>query len=380
MKVSVQQIRSQCANDIRKRDLELQRLKQHLTERQRGKRDGFGINVIHITPAPRQTQDSKIIQGGEGIDDPGYSLDQETTEFLTRLCQELSNENDAMIAMVKSAIQTLRSLQGLPDVSIIDESKDSSNDGSIEPNSSMRPPEAQYERLSHELAEVLEHLEELLTNPSFVSLEEVEIRDNEIFRLREGWEKMEVRWKQAVKMMDAWQMKMAGKDLFNDNERQTNTEQDSMVGEAKESSHCTNEKDSAISISEDQLHAERVDETVEPPKQPLAQPPKQIRAVKKSPDNFRHESSKTPPEENTENQNPVKSSLKPATTKRNDPKVLKQGKAAVKQVRIKDREATVKDKRRDSKKRSISSRRGKENSKRRRSSLSLDESDIKDES
>jgi hypothetical protein len=56
---------------------------------------------------------------------------------------------------------------------------------------------------------VLEHLRTLLTNPSFVPLEEVEVRDEEIKRLREGWEKMETRWKQAVTLMDGWHKRIA---------------------------------------------------------------------------------------------------------------------------------------------------------------------------
>jgi hypothetical protein len=56
---------------------------------------------------------------------------------------------------------------------------------------------------------VLEHLRTLLTNPSFVPLEEVEVRDEEIKSLRESWEKMENRWKQAVSMMDGWQRRLA---------------------------------------------------------------------------------------------------------------------------------------------------------------------------
>jgi hypothetical protein len=59
---------------------------------------------------------------------------------------------------------------------------------------------------------VLDHLRTLLTNPSFVPLEEVEIRDEEIKRLRESWEKMENRWKLAVTMMDGWQRRLASGD------------------------------------------------------------------------------------------------------------------------------------------------------------------------
>jgi hypothetical protein len=58
--------------------------------------------------------------------------------------------------------------------------------------------------IAREMDFVLDQLRTLLTNPSFVPLEEVEIRDEEISRLRQGWEEMEVRWRQAVSMMDSW--------------------------------------------------------------------------------------------------------------------------------------------------------------------------------
>ncbi|PBP20379.1 NIMA interactive protein [Diplocarpon rosae] len=37
----------------------------------------------------------------------------------------------------------------------------------------------------------------------------VEVREEEILRLREGWERMECRWKDAVSMMDGWRKRMA---------------------------------------------------------------------------------------------------------------------------------------------------------------------------
>ena len=70
----------------------------------------------------------------------------------------------------------------------------------------MAPPS--YEELATNTDEVLEHLRGLLTNPSFVPLEEVEVREDEIIRLREGWEKMTARWKEAVAMMDGWRKRM----------------------------------------------------------------------------------------------------------------------------------------------------------------------------
>lgn len=51
-------------------------------------------------------------------------------------------------------------------------------------------------------------LRKILTNPNFVSVDEVEIRDDEIVRLRQGWEHMEKRWVDVLTMMDGWRRRM----------------------------------------------------------------------------------------------------------------------------------------------------------------------------
>ncbi|KAL2831315.1 Afadin and alpha-actinin-binding-domain-containing protein [Aspergillus pseudoustus] len=215
MKTTVQQVRSQCANDIRKRDLELQKLKAHLADRQRGKRDGLGVTTININPAASQSSRARYLSGGEGVHDPGYSLKQETNEFLTQLAQTLSDENDSLILLARNTVNTLKELQGLSSDDTGAENGYSHGSASTGPQRSTQGGPAvaslpaSCEELSGEMDQVLEHLRTLLTNPSFVPLEEVEVRDDEIKRLREGWEKMESRWRQAVTMMDGWHKRIA---------------------------------------------------------------------------------------------------------------------------------------------------------------------------
>ena len=207
LKGTVAQIRGQCATDIRRRDGEIQRLKRHL-EGRRG-RDGNGgqVGVVVVTPGTSKGPQGK--RNGEteaDLESPAYSLKQETTEFLTQLSQGLSDENDALIGLVRGTLATLRSLQGLPE-----SGQGLEIDGNLEeiegPNGIMGAPPS-YEALATSTDEVLEHLRGLLTNPSFVPLEEVEIREEEIQRLREGWEKMAARWKEAVALMDGWKRRM----------------------------------------------------------------------------------------------------------------------------------------------------------------------------
>ncbi|KAF7622523.1 hypothetical protein AFLA_009059 [Aspergillus flavus NRRL3357] len=210
MKTTIQQVRAQCANDIRKRDLEMQRLKSHLAERQRGKREGLGVTTININPAVDRSSKSKLLSGGDNVNDPGYSLKQETNDFLTELCQNLSDENDSLIMLARNTVQTLKYLQGLPQS---EDNEEYSNGASVGIQKSSQGPvttlPASCEELSNQMDRVLDHLRTLLTNPSFVPLEEVEVRDEEIGRLRESWEKMESRWKQAVTMMDGWHRRIA---------------------------------------------------------------------------------------------------------------------------------------------------------------------------
>ena len=209
LKGTVAQIRGQCANDIRKRDGEIKRLKRHL-EGRRGRDGASGqVGVVVISQgAPRSHQQSRgALDECTNVASPDYSLKQETTDFLTRLSQGLSDENDALIGLVRNTLGTLRSLQGLPPDAMNSGSQNATqNQGEPVNVTIMAPPS--YEELATDTDEVLEHLRGLLTNPSFVPLEEVEIRDDEILKLREGWERMSARWKEAVSMMDGWRKRM----------------------------------------------------------------------------------------------------------------------------------------------------------------------------
>ena len=196
----LQQVRTQCANDVRKRDIQIQRLKTHLTTQQRGTRPASTASTITITPGVIGTAtnfgNSKIADRDLDLDSPDYMLKQETTEFLTTLCQNLSNENDNLLSLVRSTLNTLRSLQGQP-----------AHEEALP--ESARLLTSPYDTLSTSTEKALSSLQTLLTNPSFVPIDEVEVREEEIVRLREGWEKMEAKWREAVSMMDHWRKKIS---------------------------------------------------------------------------------------------------------------------------------------------------------------------------
>ncbi|KAH8692378.1 Afadin and alpha-actinin-binding-domain-containing protein [Talaromyces proteolyticus] len=259
MKTTVQQVRAQCANDIRKRDTELQKLKSHLNERQRGKREGLGVTTININ---RTTERAPKFE--PDINNPGYSLKQETTEFLTQLCQNLSDENDTLINLSRTTIQTLKELQGLPESASTDgDASDMGGSWSYNQGGAVNSNPTNVMDLSAEMDTVLVHLGNLLTNPSFVPLEEVEMRDEEITRLREGWERMQLRWKQAVAMMDGWHKRISdGGDSIDLDELRKGMSLDSGLGRslalssANGNDSYTHDNENGLKEMEDEIEEE----------------------------------------------------------------------------------------------------------------------------
>lgn len=195
MRILVSQTRAQCANEVRKRERIIEGLKKHVGEggRARGSGKAVGVAVINVIAG---------VGGEEGLsravapDESGYDLRMETNEFLTELAKGLSEENENLGGLVRRTVDTLTTISGWE--------RQNEQEGGM-----VVQMDTNYENLAADVDGVIEHLRMLLTNPSFVPLEEVEVREDEIIRLREGWEKMEGRWREAVQMMDGWRKRMA---------------------------------------------------------------------------------------------------------------------------------------------------------------------------
>ncbi|OSS52592.1 hypothetical protein B5807_02016 [Epicoccum nigrum] len=220
LKTTVDQVRTSCTNDVRKRDIQIQRLKSHLTTQQRGNKTGLVGASITINPGVTGLGGSISALRTEepDLEDPAYSLKQETTEFLTQLSQSLSDENDSLVALVRSTLVTLRELQGMPDMTAQEEADGLSVVGEEDEDGRegmMHALPTSYEALASETDTVLDNLKNLLTNPNFVSVDEVESREEEIHRLRAGWEKMEARLRESFKLMDSWRKRMTKGDTIN---------------------------------------------------------------------------------------------------------------------------------------------------------------------
>lgn len=222
LKTTVDQVRTTCTNDVRKRDREIVRLKSHLTSQQRGNKTGLVGASITINPGTMGLggATSSVREDAPNVDDPEYSLKQETTEFLTHLSQSLSDENDSLIGLVRSTLLTLKELQGMSEQNARADSEEGSEFGDNDDDEEgtrqgmLHTLPTNYEALADDMDTVLDNLKNLLTNPNFVSVEEVELREEEIHRLRAGWEKMEARLRESFMLMDSWRKRMTNGDTI----------------------------------------------------------------------------------------------------------------------------------------------------------------------
>ncbi|RYP68569.1 hypothetical protein DL769_005488 [Monosporascus sp. CRB-8-3] len=204
----VAQTRAACATEVRRRDRQIEGLKRAVVEAGRVRGSGSGRhngNVTTITISGEVGGEDEALPPGATADE-AYDLRMETNEFLTRLAGSLSEENEGLRALVRRAVEGLREMSGLEGAA----GKGGGGDGTADAaaTTQQQPQQRSAEELAAELDAVLDHLRTILTNPSFVPIEEVEVRDDEIQRLRAGFERLETRWKDAVVLIDGWRRRM----------------------------------------------------------------------------------------------------------------------------------------------------------------------------
>ncbi|KAF4124240.1 Afadin- and alpha -actinin-Binding [Geosmithia morbida] len=195
-KTLVAQARATCANDVRRRDRQIDTLKKQLGEagRARGARTNPAITTISVTGDFGGSEKGGPPTAHGSLSGDDYSLRSETNAFLAKLVQDLSQENEAILVAMHHTIDELRQMSGW-------EREAGEGDSVVKQPS--------WQEMAVELDTVLDHMKNILTNPSFVPIEEVEMREEEINRLKEGWIKMENRWREAVHLIDGWRKRMA---------------------------------------------------------------------------------------------------------------------------------------------------------------------------
>lgn len=196
LKVQLQQVRTQSANDLRKRDVQIGKLKDRLLDARRNPKasNTIIINGIAAGYNPTIPDNTEQLSGCQPD-----CLAQDTADALTEISQTLADENDNLVSIANHAINTIGALLGKEDDSLCVPGLDRTfNDEFL-----VSTPRS-FDTLSDKLTNLLEGLRDLINQPNYVAIEELEARDSEIERLKTKNAVIEEEWKKAIGLIDQW--------------------------------------------------------------------------------------------------------------------------------------------------------------------------------
>lgn len=207
LKSVLSQVKSTQVTELRKRDVMLQKMKERLADGAgRGGRDKQ--STITIVPNPAGISGRGLGESLGGKEEKETVLADDTAGFLAKLSQDLADENDILLSLLRGTLADLRAVQGLPDLppTVLDSPLDPGDENPV------AAPPTSHDRLAAEMEIAMENLQEMLNQPDYVPLEELQERDEEIEKLRTRNEVLEVEWKKACAIVDGWneRLRLAG--------------------------------------------------------------------------------------------------------------------------------------------------------------------------
>lgn len=215
LKSTLDQVRAKCISDVRKRDVELEKLKHHLNSLNRGKKEPALAGTKGTVSSMQQRSASQPVSSQQDPNATGWCLENENNEFLAAVVNETSTENVALRKIVEDSMRYLKVLSGMEEEPVKPKEVVAIGiPGQYRDRSASNVPESliPVQQLATTMSDVLAHVQTVLRDPSFVPIEEVQSRDEEIVKLKEGWEKMADRWKEAVSMMTQWRQNVMNED------------------------------------------------------------------------------------------------------------------------------------------------------------------------
>ncbi|KAK9389644.1 Afadin and alpha-actinin-binding-domain-containing protein [Lipomyces mesembrius] len=201
-KTLLQQIRAQDANERRKRDQQILRMKEKAGfEIRRAKSISSTTGKFNNSSwsSERYMASSQSMRTFSEHPDSGSLFREQASNIIPNVIQELTHENARMIALIRETTLTLNVFTG--EKSVNDEEFDNV----------LQYLPSTFPELSIEINNSLEALREILHEPRYVSIEEVHHREQEIERLKKQLDSMTTNWKDAIQTMDEWNQYMDGK-------------------------------------------------------------------------------------------------------------------------------------------------------------------------
>ncbi|KAK9241262.1 Afadin and alpha-actinin-binding-domain-containing protein [Lipomyces kononenkoae] len=197
-----QQIRAQEANERRKRDQQILRMKEKAGfEIRKAKSVSTATGKLSNSSwsSDKYMGSSQSMRAFSEHPDSGSLFREQASNVMPDVIQELTDENARLVALIRETALTLNLFTGEKSV------EDNEFDSVLQYLPSTFP------ELSIEINNSLEAMRDILHEPKYVAIEDLHQREQEIERLKKQLDTMTTNWKDAIQTMDEWNQYMDGK-------------------------------------------------------------------------------------------------------------------------------------------------------------------------
>ncbi|KAK9476012.1 Afadin and alpha-actinin-binding-domain-containing protein [Lipomyces japonicus] len=204
-KTMLQQIRAQDATERRKRDQQILRMKEKAgfdVRRSKPASMASGKLLISSWSSELAASISTFSENSGSV----AAFKEQFSNVIPEAIEDLHKENSNLMALIRETALTLNIFTG-------EKSANDTNFASV-----LQYMPTSFSELSIEINNSLVLLKEMLNDPRYVSIEEIQARDQMIVRLKKELDVMTSNWKDAIQTMDEWNTYMDIKDGRKPNE------------------------------------------------------------------------------------------------------------------------------------------------------------------
>jgi hypothetical protein len=197
LKSLIKQIRQQFANELRRRDVQIAKLKERLQDTSRRTRTLTGVSGT--LSKSYNSYSTTALNPHDGESEASAAISSE----LSAMNNALVAENNALLVMLHQIRDSISSVTDENRTAIISERTASYNDQPRDVSEVLTRCQSTQE-LNEEVSDCISYITQALHSPNYVSVTELKDKENEIQRLKDQLLDANTNWQKALSTMEQW--------------------------------------------------------------------------------------------------------------------------------------------------------------------------------
>lgn len=208
LKNIVKQHRQQFANELRRRDMQIGKLKERLQDTTRRTKTLSGVSgtLSKSYNSYSTTALSSVVENNESTD----SIDSVSSE-LASMNNSLVAENNALLVMLHEIRDSLSFVTDETHSNIISQESATYNENPQNSTEVLIRCKS-TEELKEEVSDCVDYIKQALHSPNYVSVVELKEKETEIQKLKDQLSDANTNWQKAISTMDQWKKYRENRD------------------------------------------------------------------------------------------------------------------------------------------------------------------------